>query len=490
LPTSIMKNLLLFAILNLVMNAAVMAQKVGDIKIEPYTFETNKGQKLEAEFGNIYVPERHSNPTRKLIELAFVRFKSTAKTSSFPIIYLAGGPGGSGISLAKSVRFPLFMAMREFGDVIALDQRGTGLSKPNLTCKETLDYPLDKATKKAEALRLYQEKSKSCAEFWKKQTVNLTAYNTNENTDDLEVLRKALGARKITLWGSSYGTHLGLAFIRRHEKSVYRALFSGVEGMDDTFKLPSGMEAQLLLVSNLVKQDKELNKKILDFIELVKRVFAKLEKESVEVEIKNGKIKLGKFDVQQLTIALLGDRSGKEVLPALFYDFDKGNYDSPLLKYFAQIIAQQRLGEIGSAMAFAMDCASFASKPRLKSINREGKTSILGDAPDFPFPEVCTAWGNLNLDENFHRPVKSNIKILFMSGTFDGRTPPRNAEEILKGFPNGRHVLIEGAGHGDELFVSSPKIKDVILEFMRDVPLSTQKIPLPPIRFQPIQSKE
>ena len=485
-----MKNLTLFAAINLLLTMTAVAQKVGDIKSEPYTFETNTGQKIEAEIGRIYVPERHSKPNGKLIELAFVRFKSTAKTSSIPIIYLAGGPGGSGINLAKGARFSLFMAMREFGDIIALDQRSSGLSKPNLACKETLDYPLDKPTDKAEALRLYQEKSKSCAEFWNKQGVDLTAYNTNESADDLEVLRKVLGVEKITLWGSSYGTHLGLAFIRRHEKSVNRAVFSGVEGMDDTFKLPSTLDAQLELVSDLVKNDPTLSGKIPDLIELVKRVFAKLEKESVEIKIKNGKIKLGKFDVQQLTIGLLGDRAGKEVLPALFYDFDRGNYDSPLLKYFAQFIAQRRLDTIGSAMAFAMDCASFASKTRLARINRESKTSILGDSFDFPFPDVCTAWGDLKLESGFRRPVKSNVKVLFLSGTYDGRTPPRNAAEILKGFPNGRHVLIEGAGHGDELFVSATKIKDVMIEFMRGVPLSTDRITLPPIQFQAIQAKE
>ena len=470
-----MKNLLLFVAVSLLLTMTTVAQKVGDIKTEPHTFTANDKQKIEAEFGRIYVPERHSKPNGKLIELAFVRFKSTAKTSSFPIIYLAGGPGGSGINWAKGARFPLFMAMREFGDVIALDQRGAGLSKPNMSCLEKLDYPLDKPAERAEALRLYQEKSKSCAEVWRKQAVDLTAYNTNENADDLEVLRKALDARKITLWGSSYGTHLGLAFIRRHEKSVYRAIFSGAEGTDDTFKLPSALDAQLKLVRDSVNKDAILREKIPGFIELVKRVFAKLEKESVEVKTGHGKIKLGKFDLQQLTIALPGDRAGKEVLPALFHDFNKGNYDSPLLKYFAQIIAQQRPGSIGSAMAFATDCASFASKSRLARINREGRTSILGDKPEFPFPEVCRAWGNFKLDENFRRPVKSNVKVLFLSGTFDGRTPPSNVEEILKDFPNASHVLIEGAGHGDELFVSSPKIEDVMLEFMRDIPLSTQK---------------
>ena len=35
------------------------------------------------------------------------------------------------------------MALREIGDVIAFDQRGTGFSKPNLTCLDRLALPLD-----------------------------------------------------------------------------------------------------------------------------------------------------------------------------------------------------------------------------------------------------------------------------------------------------------------------------------------------------------
>lgn len=96
-----MRNLLLLAAASLLLTLTTAAQKAGDINIEPYTFETNKGQKIEAEFGTIYVPEKHSEPNRKLIKLAFVRFKSAPNTFSFPIVYLAGGPGGSGVSSPK-----------------------------------------------------------------------------------------------------------------------------------------------------------------------------------------------------------------------------------------------------------------------------------------------------------------------------------------------------------------------------------------------------
>src|SRR6185369_12148726 len=134
--------LLLISFLILIVPASAQ-QKAGTLKIKPYVFENNKKEKVDAEFGTLYVPENRSKPDSNLIELAFVRFKSTAQNPGPPIVYLAGGPGGSGIFTAKDARFPLFMALREIADVIAYDQRGTGFSKPNLGCYERLALPLD-----------------------------------------------------------------------------------------------------------------------------------------------------------------------------------------------------------------------------------------------------------------------------------------------------------------------------------------------------------
>jgi pimeloyl-ACP methyl ester carboxylesterase len=118
--------------------------RAGGLTVEPYLVTAKDGQTVEAELGRLVVPERRSRPQGNQIEVAFVRFRSTAARPGPPVIYLAGGPGGSGIGTARGPRFHQFMAMRAVGDVIALDQRGVGLSKPNLRCREPLGYPLDR----------------------------------------------------------------------------------------------------------------------------------------------------------------------------------------------------------------------------------------------------------------------------------------------------------------------------------------------------------
>ena len=58
--------------------------------------------------------------------------------------------------------------------------------------------------------------------------------------------------------------------------------------------------------------------------------------------------------------------------------------------------------------------------------------------------------------------------------------------EVRKGFQNSEHLIIDGAVHSDPLFLSSPKIKDVMLEFMKGQKISTTQITLEPLKFMPI----
>lgn len=481
--------LFLFVITLLIGTVDAKAQKAGDLKIAPYIFESANNQKVDAELGKLPVPENRKNPKSRLIELAFVRFKSTAQNPGPPIIYLAGGPGGSGIAAARGARFPVFMAMREIGDVIALDQRGVGLSQPNMFCSEAISYPPDKEPSREALLALLREQSRLCAARLRRQGIDLEGYNTNENADDLEDLRKAIGAEKVSLWSISYGTHLALTAIRRHEKRLHRVILAGVEGPAHTIKLPGNIQNHLVHIDKLVKADPEIGKDIPDFLGLMKTVFDRVERQPVVVEVTDPgthqkvNVTVNKFALQILTTNSFG---GEEAaLPARFQSLSKGDYSQAALSW-ARFV--RGLRNAGSAMSSLMDCYSGVSPARRKQIQREATETLLGDVMDLPQPDICDAWGNPDLGETFRSPVKSKIPVLFISGTFDVRTPVSNAEEVRRGFPNSEHLIIEGAVHSDPLFISSPKIKDVILEFMKGQKISATRIHLPPIKFAPIKS--
>ena len=57
-----------------------------------FTFESDAGEKTDAERAVITVPASHAKPSGPTIRLPLIRFKSKASTPGAPIIYLAGGP--------------------------------------------------------------------------------------------------------------------------------------------------------------------------------------------------------------------------------------------------------------------------------------------------------------------------------------------------------------------------------------------------------------
>lgn len=457
--------------------------KAGDLRITPRVFESISGEKVDAELGELTVPENREKSDSRLIQIAFVRFKSTSKNPAAPIVYLAGGPGGSGVGAARGNRFPLFMAMREVADVIALDQRGVGLSKPNLTCKETLSLAPDKPQSRESALENSRSVSRACAETFRQQGVDLTGYTTNQSADDLDDLRKAIGAEKISLWAISYGTHLALATIKRHEAGIDRMILAGVEGPAHTIKMPGNIQRHLEHIDALVSADPNLSKDIPSFLKLMESVLDRVEREPVTVEITDAttkqpvKVVINKFALQMLTVFSFG--SAEAAMPANFYAMSKGDFTQAAQGW----LRLSRAGVIGSAMASMMDCASGVSDERRKQIAREAKQALLEDLMDFPFPYVCDAWGNPDAGPKFRAPAKSKVPVLFISGTFDVRTPPSNAEEVSRGFPNSVHLIIAGAVHSDPLFLSSQLIKDVMLEFMKGQTVSRTSITLAPVKF-------
>lgn len=480
---SISKYVLLLSCLLLSMPISAQ-QKAGTLKLRPYTFENSNKEKVESEFGTLFVPENRSNPQSNLIELAFVRFKSTAKNPGPPIVYLAGGPGGSGIGTATGSRFPLFMALREIADVIAFDQRGTDYSKPNLGCFDRLALPLDVAPTREAAIKELRENSRSCASYWRDiQRVDLTGYNTNESADDLEDLRKALGANQISLWSISYGTHLAFATMRRHPKSIHRAILAGTEGPDHTYKLPSNIQKHLEDLAAVIKADPQIGKDIPDFLGLMKSVFDRLDAQPETVEITDPRTKLkvkvivNKFVMQYIVANNIGTTVTAR-FPALFYRASRGDFTNP-----AQVWLNQSRREIGSAMSFMMDCASGQTAARRERIEREAKGTLLEDIFNFPFPDICDEWKAPDLSDAFRAPLRSDVPVLFISGTLDARTPVSNAEEYRAGFSNSTHMIIEGAVHSDPLFLSSPKIREGMVEFLRGQPVTVTKITAPPMKF-------
>lgn len=460
--------------------AALSTQNPVTLEIRETRVTTREGPRVtvQAEEGFLEVPERWDAPDGRTITLHFLRFPSTNPQPGAPIVYLAGGPGGSGSISARGDRFPLFQALREVADVIALDQRGVFGSRPYLVCPGDYDFPLDEPMSRERYTPIVRAFAANCAEHFAGMGVDLTAYHTNASADDLEALRKALGADRLNLWGISYGTHLGLAMIRRHPASVQRAVLAGVEGPDHSLKRPAIMDAVFMRFDSVVRADPRAREILPDPAGTVRGLLDELSREPRRVRRGGRTVVIGPLDLQDLLVGRMGEREDYVDLPRRIAAVARGEWDD-----VAAAVEGARRDRRRLAMSIAMDCASGASPERLAQIARERAGSILGDAVNFPFPEICADLPHEELGAAFRASVRSDVPVLFISGTLDARTPPANAEEVLRGFPNGRHLLIDGGSHDDDLFLSSPLILEAMRAFFTSGDPGDTRITLPPIRF-------
>ena len=135
------------------------------------------------------------------------------------LMYLSGGPGGAGVIEMIDVLLELPRLMRDY-TVIGFDQRGTGRSGL-LRCPALERDARLRSTRAGEdcARRLGPERA---------------FYTTPDSVEDMEAIRRAVGAEKLTLFGISYGTELALEYARAYPARVERMILDSTVDPDDS----------------------------------------------------------------------------------------------------------------------------------------------------------------------------------------------------------------------------------------------------------------
>ena len=97
----------------------------------------------------------------------------------------------------------------------------------------------------------------------------------------------------------------------------------------------------------------------------------------------------------------------------------------------------------------------------------ERTISLLGGVSDFPFPEVCEAWGVSSIGEAVWATFETLTPAMFITGTLDGLTPISNVEELRGNFADAGHLIVERMGHeGPGLWFANPSVLDLVGTFL------------------------
>jgi pimeloyl-ACP methyl ester carboxylesterase len=451
---------------------------------EPFRLRTYDGEEHSAELLRFRVPESRVRPSARTIQVAVLRLKTRSRTPGAPIFFLAGGPGIPGIGMARApLYFRLFDRLCDQGDVYLVDQRGTGLSDPSLLCGAHALDP-DLFTSEAKAGAAVQGLVRACAEEWRAQGVDLSAYNTVESAHDLEHIRRTLGAERIRLLGMSYGSELALEMIRLHGDRVERAVLAGVRGPRTALKRPQTLDLQMRRVAALVAQDSVYAKLLPDAYGLVGALLGVLERQPFTITStpREGGTKreyrVGPAGLQMVLQSDLTDARAVTLVPAMLHTMKQGD---PRIFLTRLRSVHEAMAKGTSIMSLAVNCATGWDPGRLAQVKAEAETSPFGNIRNLYLnPETCAAVDAADLGARFREPVVSKLPVLFVSGAMDATTPPFEAEEIAWGFPRGTHLIVHNGFH-DTLHVG--EVQKTVAEYFAGKDPRGKSILMPPPRF-------
>lgn len=406
--------------------------------------------------GSVTLPEDRAHPRHAAVHLAvaIVHTRSIHPRPD-PIVYLAGGPGGS-----ASVSVSSFLAFDTGGDrdVVLFDQRGTGQSTPSLNCPE-VEQSIWTVLGTAEPVPVEQvpldAAFRACRDRLVTAGIDLNAYNTATNADDVADLRVALGYRAWNLFGVSYGTTLALETMRRHPRGIRSVVIDSVYPTT----VSDGGAALAASATRVFNQffdgcaasptcAAKYPRLRRDFDEVVAALDARPYHSTVpdpttgtpHAIVLTGADVVGGFFDAFYDSSLIG------TLPGLIETLHRGQLG------ILDLLAAQDvpfLTSLSEGMEESVNCAD-----RQRLYDSRAAARALHDHPDYgtlfllSYADECSTWSVRSLAPSFNHPVRSGIRTLVFGDQYDPITPPAYSSGTAAALRRATFVEFPGLGHG------------------------------------------
>ncbi|WP_200307003.1 alpha/beta hydrolase [Streptomyces adelaidensis] len=180
--------------------------------------------------GKVTVPLDYARPKAGTLDLAMARYRATGDARGSVLLNF-GGPGLPGVP-ELAYGGDEFMDLTKGYDVVSFDPRGVGRSSP-VSCGDGTDEALeatDDANDPQAALKQLKRAAKACR---KNSGPVLPHIGTLNASQDLDIMRAALGDKKLNYLGFSYGSRLGSVYAAQFPEKVGRMVLDGVDTLTE-----------------------------------------------------------------------------------------------------------------------------------------------------------------------------------------------------------------------------------------------------------------
>ncbi|MER6672871.1 alpha/beta fold hydrolase [Streptomyces sp. NPDC000983] len=411
--------------------------------------------------GFLEVPENRERRTGRTIRLAVAVIPAASRAKApDPVVFMEGGPGGDAFG---AIPFLIESGVNRDRELIVVAQRGTLHSQPSLACPEidrfnatAVGLPYDAPSTGRGLVRA----AKACRDRLTDDGIDLAAYNTTENAADFAALRKALGIRKWNVYGYSYGTDLGLTYLRRHPEGIRSLAIDSVvppqtvslpwawdsaqEGINAIF---AACEAQPACAARYPDLSRTLTRQVrrLEANPLRLTVPPPGGGTPVDVVLDGG------------TLVNLLVANGRLVpsadVPAALYELAAGNPER--LAQAQAAGATPAVGEFAHGLTHSVACAEWAPGYSKRDVLAAGRRafpgwpdSVLVHAPQLPFEhELCRAWNVPDRTPVQRVATHSDVPALIVTGTFDAKTGASWGPFAGRTLPRSTAVVVPGITH-------------------------------------------
>ncbi|MFC0622585.1 alpha/beta hydrolase [Kribbella deserti] len=184
---------------------------------------------------SVEVPTDYDKPRGATTTIALTRLPATNPGAKLGTVFMnPGGPGGPGVQTLHQIGLTAYSPqLRARFDILGFDPRGVGLSDPT-TCFPTAAeeakffegqeiFPLGKAQER-EYLKGSIQLALNCMTTSPDRFAHMSTANVAR---DMDLLRQAVGDKKLTYIGYSYGTYLGATYAKLFPGKVRALVLDG-----------------------------------------------------------------------------------------------------------------------------------------------------------------------------------------------------------------------------------------------------------------------